>query len=88
MTPTLKIRSMNSSEVQLALDWAAQEGWNPGLHDTTAFYATDPLGFLIAELNGEPKLYLNISIELPKSTNYCQSFTCSNYRVVAVTVLQ
>ncbi|AFZ35342.1 GCN5-related N-acetyltransferase [Stanieria cyanosphaera PCC 7437] len=53
MTPKLTIRPMTSSEVQLALDWAAQEGWNPGLHDATSFYATDPAGFLIAELEGE-----------------------------------
>ena len=54
MTPNLIIRPTISSEVQLALDWAEQEGWNPGLHDATAFYATDPSGFLIAELNREP----------------------------------
>lgn len=53
MNPTLTIRPMTSSEVQLALDWAAQEGWNPGLHDVIAFYATDPAGFLMAELDGE-----------------------------------
>ncbi|MEC4984228.1 MAG: GNAT family N-acetyltransferase [Oscillatoria sp. PMC 1068.18] len=45
---------MTSSEVQLALNWAAQEGWNPGLHDATAFYTTDPNGFLLAEIDGEP----------------------------------
>jgi hypothetical protein len=45
---------MQPSELQLALDWAAQEGWNPGLQDATAFYAADPSGFLIAELAGEP----------------------------------
>ena len=50
----MTIRPMTPSEVQLALDWAAQEGWNPGLHDATVFYATDPTGFLIAELEGEP----------------------------------
>lgn len=45
---------MQPSELQLALDWAAQEGWNPGLYDATAFYAADPSGFLIAELEEEP----------------------------------
>ncbi|MBE9045122.1 GNAT family N-acetyltransferase [Pleurocapsales cyanobacterium LEGE 10410] len=54
MTSNLTIRPMTFPEVQLALDWAAEEGWNPGLHDATAFYATDPLGFLLAELDGEP----------------------------------
>jgi GNAT superfamily N-acetyltransferase len=50
----MTIRAMIASEVQLALDWAAQEGWNPGLYDATAFYAADSNGFLIAELDGKP----------------------------------
>jgi GNAT superfamily N-acetyltransferase len=54
MISTPSIRLMQPSEVQIALDWAAQEGWNPGLQDAIAFYAADPNGFLIAELDGEP----------------------------------
>jgi GNAT superfamily N-acetyltransferase len=54
MIPNLIIRVMQPFELQLALDWAVQEGWNPGLHDATAFYAADPSGFLVAELDGEP----------------------------------
>jgi GNAT superfamily N-acetyltransferase len=54
MRSTPIIRLMQPSEIRLALDWAAQEGWNPGLQDATAFYAADPSGFLIAELDGEP----------------------------------
>jgi GNAT superfamily N-acetyltransferase len=50
----LKIRQMKPSDLQLALTWAAAEGWNPGLNDTTAFYAADPAGFLVGEVNGEP----------------------------------
>lgn len=41
------------AEVQTALDWAAQEGWNPGLEDATAFYAADPEGFFVARVGGE-----------------------------------
>src|SRR5437867_9567926 len=48
------IRTMRRDEVQLAIDWAAQEGWNPGLHDAPCFHAADPQGFLIAEVDGEP----------------------------------
>jgi ribosomal protein S18 acetylase RimI-like enzyme len=32
--------------VDTAVDWAASEGWNPGLHDAACFYAADPGGFL------------------------------------------
>ncbi len=48
------VRTMRRREVEVAVDWAAQEGWNPGNHDAEAFYAADPEGFFIAELDGEP----------------------------------
>ena len=48
------IRSMTRPEFDLALDWAAAEGWNPGLHDAAAFHAADPEGFLIGQLVGRP----------------------------------
>ncbi len=41
-------------EVELAVEWAAREGWNPGLFDARAFYAQDPSGFFIGKLRGEP----------------------------------
>jgi hypothetical protein len=48
------IRTMRRDEVAFAIDLAAREGWNPGLHDAECFYAADPNGFLIGELGGEP----------------------------------
>lgn len=45
---------MRAAELPLALDWAAAEGWNPGLADAACFLAADPEGFLVAELGGEP----------------------------------
>jgi len=36
---------LNRSQVHLLLEWAALEGWNPGLHDADLFYDTDPGGF-------------------------------------------
>ncbi|MDK2916964.1 MAG: hypothetical protein PWR25_1521 [Euryarchaeota archaeon] len=48
------VRTMNRREVETAVEWAAQEGWNPGVHDAEAFYAADPGGFFLAELDGEP----------------------------------
>ena len=47
-------RTMRSEEIALAIDWAAAEGWNPGLADAACFASVDPQGFLIAELDGEP----------------------------------
>lgn len=45
---------MQPSELDFAIDLAAAEGWNPGLHDAECFYAADPDGFLMGLLNGEP----------------------------------
>jgi len=48
------IRKMTRKDINLAVDWAALEGWNPGLHDADSFYSTDPDGFFLAEVEGEP----------------------------------
>lgn len=55
MTDNLTIRTMTPNEVkQLAIEWAAGEGWNPGHSDAASFYAADPEGFLIGLLGDEP----------------------------------
>lgn len=51
--PALSFRPMRRDEVDLLVDWAAREGWNPGLHDADLFWATDPRAFVAAELGGE-----------------------------------
>jgi hypothetical protein len=48
------IRRMEKDDVKLAVDWAAREGWNPGLNDGSCFYDADPQGFFMGELKGEP----------------------------------
>ncbi|MEM9264075.1 MAG: GNAT family N-acetyltransferase [Cyanobacteria bacterium P01_F01_bin.13] len=45
---------MTRHELNLAIDWAASEGWNPGLHDADCFYGADPTGFLMGFLEDEP----------------------------------
>lgn len=52
--PKLHIRTMKREEVGIAVDWAAGEGWNPGLNDSDCYYAADPLGFLLGILDDEP----------------------------------
>jgi len=49
----LTIRNMRRNELDVLVDWAADEGWNPGLHDAGVFWATDPEGFIAAEIGGE-----------------------------------
>jgi GNAT superfamily N-acetyltransferase len=50
----LRIRPMRPDEIPIAVDWAAAEGWNPGLADAVCFATVDPGGFLIGELDGAP----------------------------------
>ncbi len=53
-------RQMQRAELDLALGWAAAEGWNPGPQDATAFWAADPGGFWLGELEGEPVASLSV----------------------------
>ena len=46
------IRLAKREEMDYFVDWAANEGWNPGLHDADPFYDTDPKGFFVGEYNG------------------------------------
>ncbi|MDB5613848.1 MAG: hypothetical protein JWQ22_1501 [Devosia sp.] len=46
------IRVLHLGGIQTLLDWAAAEGWNPGLEDAKAFQAADPDGFLGAFVDG------------------------------------
>lgn len=50
--PDCSIRTMSGDEVEFAIELAAREGWNPGLHDARCFFQADPGGFLIAEVDG------------------------------------
>ncbi len=48
-----KIRNMTRKELDVAVEWAAKEGWNPGLHDAKVFWNADPKGFYVLDKGGE-----------------------------------
>jgi hypothetical protein len=50
----LRIRPMHREEVGLALQWADEEGWNPGLQDGEPFHRAGAQGFLVGLLGEEP----------------------------------
>lgn len=50
----LQIRNLRPDEIVLAVDWAAAEGWNPGLADAACFAIPDAQGFFVGEIDGEP----------------------------------
>lgn len=49
----MNIRRMTRDELDMLVEWAAREGWNPGLNDAEVFWATDAEGFVAAEMDGE-----------------------------------
>ncbi|RYE63467.1 MAG: GNAT family N-acetyltransferase, partial [Oxalobacteraceae bacterium] len=52
MTGSEVIRMLTLAEVERLLDWAGDEGWNPGLADAAAFHAADPDGFFGCFVDG------------------------------------
>lgn len=54
MNDNFNIKTMSRSELDFAINLAAEEGWNPGLYDADAFFNTDEKGFLIGYLNEKP----------------------------------
>ena len=49
-----EIKTMQRHEVEFAINLAASEGWNPGLHDAASFYRCDPNGFFVGLLDDQP----------------------------------
>lgn len=69
------IEHMSLEEVELAMEWAAQEGWNPGLDDAACFYHADPNGFFAGKLN-------NTIIAVGSAVIYDENFAfCGLYMV-------
>jgi ribosomal protein S18 acetylase RimI-like enzyme len=52
--PNFIVRRMRPDEVEMIRTWETAEGWNPGLHHGPCFFATDPGGFFVGELEGRP----------------------------------
>ncbi|MDG2990182.1 GNAT family N-acetyltransferase [Candidatus Synechococcus calcipolaris G9] len=49
-----RIETMSRQQLDLVVDWAREEGWEPGRQDGDCFYAMDPQGFFIGLFNNEP----------------------------------
>lgn len=52
MDDALRIRPMARDELDVLVEWAAEEGWNPGLGDAGLFWEADPAGYVAAEVDG------------------------------------
>ncbi|MEH2624706.1 GNAT superfamily N-acetyltransferase [Bradyrhizobium sp. AZCC 1719] len=69
------IRTMHPKEISLAVDWAAAEGWNPGLVDDVCFASVDPKGFFIGEIDGAP-------VATVSCVNYSAGFSFLGFYIV------
>jgi GNAT superfamily N-acetyltransferase len=75
MTDELIIRVMDRSEMAIAGDWAAAEGWNPGLDDAACFATVDPNGFYLGALDGVAASTISV-------VNYDDSFAFLGFYIV------
>jgi len=71
----LHIRPMRPDEIPIAVNWAAAEGWNPGLADDACFVAADPPGFFIGEFEGAPAATISC-------VNYSADFAFLGFYIV------
>jgi GNAT superfamily N-acetyltransferase len=69
------IRPMRADEIALSVDWAAAEGWNPGINDAPCFATVDAEGFLIGELDRKPAATISC-------VNYDDSFAFLGFYIV------
>jgi Acetyltransferase (GNAT) domain/Acetyltransferase (GNAT) family len=69
------VRVMRPEEIALAAEWAAAEGWNPGLADPACFATVDDKGFFIGERDGEPVSTLSV-------VNYDDRFSFLGFYIV------
>ncbi|MGB0133881.1 GNAT family N-acetyltransferase [Dokdonella sp.] len=49
----LSIDVATREDLETIIDWAAAEGWNPGLNDAGCYHLADRRGFLLGRLDGE-----------------------------------
>jgi len=66
---------MTRDQVDVAVEWAAREGWNPGLQDAGCYYAADPSGFLMGFLNEDPIATISV-------IKYSESFGFLGFYIV------
>jgi ribosomal protein S18 acetylase RimI-like enzyme len=57
---TFDIAAASADDVQRMAQWAADEGWDPGNTDALAFFCTDPGGFLMGYVDGQPQVCISV----------------------------
>jgi ribosomal protein S18 acetylase RimI-like enzyme len=71
----LQIRNLHPEEIAIAVDWAAAEGWNPGLSDAACFALPDAQGFFVGEIDCKP-------VAIVSCVNYDDRFAFLGFYIV------
>lgn len=69
------INQMDQNDISVAISWAQNEGWNPGINDGENFFQADPNGFFITKSNGMP-------IATISAVSYEKSFSFIGFYIV------
>lgn len=75
MNQNYHIRNLTPDETHIPIEWARDEGWNPGLHDAQSHYPVDPSGWFCAEQDGE-------IIGTAVAVNYGTEFSFGGFYIV------
>lgn len=60
MREPIAVRHLAAPDIHMVVDWARQEGWNPGVNDAACFHAADPGGFLASLYHDEPAAVISL----------------------------
>lgn len=71
-----EIERLTETGVGMLLDWAAAEGWNPGLDDAEPFHAADPEGFLLLRRDDGPAAAVSV-VRHDDSSSFLGLFICA-----------
>lgn len=56
----MEMRTAQLADLATVIDWAASEGWNPGIGDADAFFAADMNGFFVTTDNSAPVAAISV----------------------------
>lgn len=75
MDRAYRIRNLRTDEIGIPIEWARQEGWNPGIHDGEMHYPVDPDGWFCVEQDGE-------ITGVAAGINYDNSFSFGGFYII------
>jgi hypothetical protein len=71
----IEVRNLYPDEIHIPIEWAREEGWNPGIHDGECEYPVDPEGWFCVLTN-------DMIIGVGAATNYDDNFSFMGYYIV------